>query len=295
MRVSVIIPLYLGRDVICQCLQSVLKSQIEFELQVIVVDDASPDGAGAMVGSEFSDVEIITNRKNLGYAASVNRGLLAADGDFLFLLNQDTELQRDTITILVNKLTQNSELTAVAPRLLKPDGTVQKSCRTLPRHSDVIYHHLLLSYLFPRSDRFSRWKMGWFSHDKDTIVEQPYFSAIMFRRDVIDRIGELDIRFRLLFNDVDYCKRIADSGGKILFTPDTSVMHIGGQALRQVPFRKTLHSHCGFVKYFFKHYRGVRYLLPNMLIALLLTLSGVLRCAWLAVLHPITNLLQKTG
>jgi len=180
-------------------------------------------------------------------------------------------------------------LTAAAPRLIQPGGDVQRSCRMLPRHSGVIYHHLLLSYLFPRSVRFFRWKMGWFSHDKEMIVEQPYFSAIMLRRDVIDRIGELDVRFRLLFNDVDYCRRIADSGGKILFTPDTNVMHIGGQALRQVPFRKILHSHCGFANYFFKHYRGVRYLLQNMLIVLLLTLSGFMRCAWLLAKRPFTS------
>ncbi len=289
MRVSVIIPLYLGRDVVGRCLRSVLKSKTETELQVIVIDDASPDGAGEIVRAEFPDVEIITNHKNLGYAASVNLGLAATDGEFIFLLNQDTEVQPDTIVVLMDKLTHNSELTAVAPRLLNPDGTIQKSCRRLPRHSDIIYHHLLLSYLFPQSDRFSRWKMGGFSHDEERLVEQPYYSAIILRRDVIDKVGVLDVRFRLLFNDVDYCKRIADAGGKILFTPDTSVIHTCGQSLRQVPFRKILRSHYGFVKYFFKHYCGGRYIVQNILIAILLALSGMLRCVWLAISRVIIS------
>jgi GT2 family glycosyltransferase len=59
--------------------------------------------------------------------------------------------------------------------------------------------------------------MGWFSHDRRIEVDQPSFSAIMLKRETVQSVGLLDERFRIFFNDVDYCKRILDGGGRILF------------------------------------------------------------------------------
>ena len=282
--VSVIIPLYRGREVIGTCLDSLPASSSEFQIEVIVIDDCSPDGAGELVKSRFPDVRLLTNEPNRGYAASVNRGLKHAEGDFILLLNQDTAAMPGAVESLVNELEQDAGLAAAAPQLLHPDGSIQQSCRMFPAYMDVVYHHLLLPYIFPRSRVFSQWKMGWFSHDGRAEVDQPSFSAIMLKRETVRSVGLLDERFRIFFNDVDYCKRILDEGGRILFCPDAKVTHLGGHAVKKLPVRRVFHSHAGFTRYFFKHKPGIRYAVPNLLIALILTISAVPRIVW-NILH----------
>ncbi len=278
--VTVIIPLYRGRDVIGTCLNSLPTDSGEFQIEVIVIDDCSPDDAGELVKSRFPDVKLLTNETNRGYAATVNRGLEHAEGDFILLLNQDTATMPCAVESLVKELEQDAGLAAVAPQLLNPDGSIQQSCRMFPTNMDLVYHHLLLPYIFPRSRVFSHWKMGWFSHNMRAEVGQPSFSAIMLKRETVRSVGLLDERFRIFFNDVDYCKRILDGGGRILFCPDARVTHLGGHAVKKLPVRRIIHSHAGFIRYFFKHKRGIRYAVPNLLMALLLTISAVPRIAW---------------
>jgi GT2 family glycosyltransferase len=278
--VSVIIPVYRGRDVIGNCLDSFPTASSEFQIEVIVIDDCSPDGAGELVKSRYPEVKLLTNETNRGYAASVNRGLEIAEGDFILLLNQDTATMPGAVESLVNELEQDAGLAAAAPQLMHPNGSIQPSCRSFPTYVDVVYHHLLLPYIFPRSRVFSHWKMGWFSHDRRAEVDQPSFSAIMLRRDTVRSVGLLDERFRIFFNDVDYCKRILDGGGRILFCPNAKVTHLGGHAVKKLPVRRIIHSYAGFIRFFFKHKQGVKYAVQNLLIALLLTISAVPRIVW---------------
>ena len=287
--VSVIIPLYRGREVIGTCLDSLPASCRDFHIEVIVIDDCSPDGAGELVKSHYADVKLLTNETNLGYAASINRGMEHAEGDFILLLNQDTAAMPGAVDLLVKELEQDAALAAAAPQLLNPDGSIQPSCRSFPTYMDVVYHHLLLPFMFPRSRVFSHWKMGWFSHDRRAVVEQPSFSAIVLKRETVQSVGLMDERFRIFFNDVDYCKRILDGGGRILFCPDAKITHLGGQAVKKLPVRRIIHSHTGFIRYFFKHRPGIRYAIPNLLIALLLTISAVPRIVWNILCRLLTS------
>lgn len=288
-KLSVIIPLYNGRSVIGPCLDSLVRERASVEMELVVIDDASPDGAGEFVREHYEEVVLLSNDHNEGYAASVNRGIETSGGEYLLLLNQDTELKENTIGTLLSCLQKDDSVVAAAPQLLSPDGSVQHSCRMLPRHSDIVWHHLLLSYIFPRSRTFSRWKMGWFDHRSEQMVEQPAFSAIMICRSVIDEVGPIDERFKIYFNDVDYCKRIHDSGGRILFCPAASVVHHHGQATKTIPFARIVHSHSGAVKYFFKHYGSLLYIIPNLIVTLLLLASGLVRLSMTAIRKVITS------
>jgi len=286
MSVAAVIPLYLGRDVIFDCLKSLQGGQEGVDISIVVVDDCSPDYAGDLVMERFPNVTLIRNDTNLGYAASVNNGLNSVDAEFILLLNQDTVVLPGAIRILAEELEADQDLAAAAPQLIDFNGRVERSCRMLPNYFDVISHHLLLAYIFPKSKLFSRWKMGWFDHEERMPVQQPAFSAILLRRETIEQVGLLDERFRIFFNDVDYCKRIDGSGGRILFCPSSKVRHIRGQSTEQIPFRKIYNSHLGFIRYFLKHYRNPLYWIPNEVVILLLLLSGILRIIWQGVKRP---------
>ncbi len=280
MLVSIIIPVYNGSQVIIQCLQAVFDSKGENSLEVIVVEDHSSDDSLAKLGTCGFDIHLLQNERNYGYAYTVNRGLKECHGDAVLFLNQDTEIADDAVAKLCDKLVSNHEIGAIAPQLLNPDGSVQKSVRRFPTHTDVIYHHLGLSYIFPNSPKFNRWKMGEFDHLEERFVDQPAFSAIMIRREVLNNVGLLDQGFPLYFNDVDYSRRMIDTGWKILYYPAAVVEHQKGQSTGQRKIRSVYLSHSAFIQYLCKYYKGPKYYIPNFICAFLLIFSAHLRALY---------------
>jgi N-acetylglucosaminyl-diphospho-decaprenol L-rhamnosyltransferase len=278
--VSVIIPVYNGSQVIIPCLEAVFNSRGEQSLEAIVVEDHSSDESMKVLEDCGFDIRLLRNDRNQGYAYTVNRGLKECHGDAILLLNQDTEVSEDAIAKLCDKLFSNPGIGAVAPRLVNPDGSLQKSVRHFPRHMDIIYHHLGFSYLFPGSSKFNRWKMGDFDHLKEIFVDQPAFSAIMVKREIINSVGLLDQGFPLFFNDVDYSRRMIDAGWKILYCPEAVVTHERGQAVSQNKIRSVYLSHSAFIRYLYKYYKGPRYFIQNFLCSFLLIFSAHLRALY---------------
>lgn len=278
--ISVIIPVYNGMDVIGPCLDSLKSHGSQYELEIIAVDDCSLDGSCEFLISKYPGLTILRNDINRGYAVSVNRGINRSHGEYILLLNQDTEVKNGAIGILTKKLLSDPCLAAVAPRLLNPDGTPQKSIRRFPKHSDIIYHHLGLTSLFPKNPHFNRWKMADFDYNTESHVEQPAFSAVLIRRTAVDQIGLLDPEYPLFFNDVDYCKRLLDAGWRILYAPVAEVVHHGGQAVRQQPIISIYTSHAAFVRYLRQYHKGIKYLVSNLICTLLLVLSSHLRAVY---------------
>jgi hypothetical protein len=277
MLVSVVIPLYNGCDVIVECLDSVFASETEHNLEIIVVDDGSKDDSLELVSAKGYDLHLLKNDGNYGYAYTVNRGIMVSHGDSIILLNQDTELDKDTIQKLASKLFEDDRTGIIAPRLLNPDGTPQKSVRRFPKHNDIIYHHLGLSYFLEQSPRFNRWKMPDFDYRVEDFVDQPAFSAVMIKRSVINQVGLMDTDFPLFFNDVDYCRRTVDAGWKILFDPEAEVKHQRGQATSQRKIQSIYLSHQAFIKYLNKYFKGARHILPNFACTFLLLCSAHIR------------------
>lgn len=277
MLISVVIPVYNGAEVIGHCLNSVIHSKSPDQIEIICVDDCSGDNSYDIILREFPTVKLFRNDHNKNYTATVNRGIKASSGEFLLFLNQDTVIATDTIRVLSEKLSGHEEVGIIAPKLVNPDGSVQNSVRRFPTHADVIYHHLGLNHFFPDNPVFNVWKNSAFDYNLEQRICQPAFSAVMLRRSLINSIGLLDQSFPLFFNDVDYCRRTAGSGWKILYTPDTTVEHIRGQASRQNIVQSTYLSHEAFIRYLKKYNRGISNLLPNFICTLLLISSAHVR------------------
>lgn len=280
MLVSVIIPVYNGSQVIIPCLKAVFNSKGENLLEVIVVEDRSTDDSLEKLKACGFDIHLLRNDRNCGYAYTVNCGLKECHGDAILLLNQDTEVAADAVSKLCSRVVSDPKIGAVAPRLVNPDGSVQESVRRFPKHMDIIYHHLGFSYLFPKSPKFNRWKMGEFDHLEERYVDQPAFSAILIRREVINGVGLLDQGFPLFFNDVDYSHRMIDAGWKMLFCPEAVVKHQRGQSIRQRRIRSVYLSHSAFIRYLYKYYKGPKYFIPNFICSFLLIFSAHLRALY---------------
>jgi len=287
--ISVVIPIFNAVDVIGECLDSLAASSSEHELEIILIDDCSSDGSHEYLFSKYSAFKIMRNKENRGYACTVNRGIKHAHGEYIFLLNQDTVVGQNALDKLVSRIQTDSKIGIIAPKLLNPDGSIQKSVRRFPKHGDIIYHHLGLTRFFPDNPGFNRWKMADFAHNEERYVEQPAFSAVLVRREVFKQVGLLDTGYPLFFNDVDYCRRATDAGWKILFTPKAEVVHQGGQAVRQQAVCSIYLSHAAFIRYLNENFKGARFLTPNFVCSVLLVCSAHIRALIYILGKPFTS------
>ena len=209
-----------------------------------VADNGSQDTTAQRVLSEYPGVHLHLFPANLFYARAVNHLIEFSSAPYLLLLNPDVQCDMKQLTALCTQFDDDPDLVAVAPQLRFPDGRVQASCRRLP-HAATPWREMARR-LTPMD---SSWKMDDFDHRSEADVEQPMFSCIWIRRSAFAALGMLDESYPLFFNDVDWCRRVSESGKRIKFDPSVAVSHVQGGTTRLYPFRKLWHAHRSFARY----------------------------------------------
>jgi len=240
------------------CLSSLEAHLSEIEHEIIVVDCASHDDSATMVAREFPGVSLLALNENAGFAKGNNLAFAQSKGEFIWLLNPDTEVFEGAAQTLVAFLEENPRVGGVASALMDArDGSFQRSCRTFPTPAALWCEASGLSKFFPRSKRFGFYKMGWFSHRTQKQVPQPMASSFMLRREAIESSGGLfDERFPIFFNDVDLCWRLAKRGWEVWYFPDAKVKHWGGAATKQRRGEMIRESHRSLEEFYRLHFRA---------------------------------------
>lgn len=257
---SIIIVTWNSEEDIAECLGSIYNSfhdESILKVQTLVVDNNSSDNSASVVENFMKvfphDIKLIKNTVNYGFTKGCNIGISEATGDFVMLLNPDTQIQNDALQKLVEYLKSRDDVGAIAPLLYSRNKTIQYSCRKFPRYIDLFFELSALSTLFPSSRFFSKWKMKYFGHNKLREVDQPMAAALMIKADVLKAMNYLDERFYMFFNDIDTCKQIYNLGYKIVFFPEATVYHkIGTSILKdRVRMIKAWNEDC--LRYFRKN------------------------------------------
>jgi GT2 family glycosyltransferase len=235
---SVVIVSFNTRDLLRECLQSVIRESSSLRVQIIVVDNASTDGSPDMVEREFSDVLLKRSSVNLGFGPANNLGFQSASGRYLVLLNSDAFLTEGSLQRSIAHMNEKPNAGLGGGRLIGRDGSWQPSARRFPT---VVGDLLVLSGLaarFPRSRFFGSFDRTWANPMEAAEVDWVPGAYSIMRADVLESVGSFDPRFFLYYEEVDLCKRIKNAGYSIWYWPDIVVTHIGGESSRQV---KSLH------------------------------------------------------
>lgn len=256
MRLSIAIVNWNTSRLLESCLNSIYRNKPPFEFEVIVVDNGSDDFDESRFREQFSATKIIRNDQNIGYAAANNQAMNTASGEYILLLNPDTEVLSGTLDLLVKFMDEHADAAAAGCRLVKPNGMVDRSVRSFPDPLAIAADFLFLSRLFPRSRLFGRYRMTWFNYDEDIEVDQPMGSCLILRSEAVKQIGVMDEQFPIFFNDVDWCYRAKLAGWKIYFTRSAEVVHHGGASTRQVRKQMIHESHKSLIDFYRKHYKG---------------------------------------
>ena len=276
---SVLIVNWNTRDYLRACLFSLQSACAGLEHEIIVVDNASRDASADMVRREFPEVLLLANDTNRGYAAGNNQACAVACGEYLWLLNPDTEVLDAAPRRMLDFLGAKPRCGAVACALIDArTGRPQRSCRTFPTPAALWAEAAGLARRFPRSRRFGFYRMGWWRYHDAREVEQPMASSLLLRREAVSAAGGLfDERFPIFFNDVDLCWRLRAARWSVWYLPHAHVLHHGGASTSQARPAMIAESHRALLGFYHKHYRA---LLPPFLYFTTMALiqaSGALR------------------
>ncbi len=203
---------------------------LEKKIEVIIIDNNSSDGTKEELSDKFPSVKLIVNSANTGYAPACNQGMKAAAGKYTLLLGSDTILKDYSLTRCIEYLESNTDCGAVGCKLFYPDGRLQGNCKRFPKMKNAFFTYLSL-------DRFNYdYDMLWFNYDKTIEADQIATTFLMINSGLLKNIDYFDERFRILYNDVDLCKKIRDSGYKIIFLHTAEIFHHGSYSTNKAGY-----------------------------------------------------------
>lgn len=221
--------------------------------EVIVVDNASTDDTLAIVRERFPEARIL-EQENRGFGAGNNTGMRAAAGRYFLLLNPDAWLTEEAFEDMVAFADEHPEAGVVGPRLLNPDGSLQRSVRGYPTPWRLATEYFFLRKLAPHSEALNALFGAGFDHESVREADYLFGACLLVRREAVDSIGGFDEDFFLMSEEVDWCYRFRQAGWKVLFYPGAEVFHVVGASLNPARFEDVVRGHLQFLR---KH-RGVR-------------------------------------
>lgn len=220
--VSIIILNYNGEKLLQNCLDSVFQSDYP-NFEVIVIDNASKDQSVKIIEKTFPTIVIKRLEKNHGFAYPNNLAAKISHGDFLFFLNNDTRLQVNSISELVEKMIENKKIAVGQSLLLHEDGSVDSSGDFVTKHG--------ITFSSKRKDV-----------DSPTRILSAKGAAMMVRKSIFEELHGFDEDYFISFEDVEFGWRAAILEYESYLIPSSVVYHLGGQTLGQISSLVTFHG-----------------------------------------------------
>ncbi len=255
---SIVIVNWNVRELLRRCLHSITSSfqlpASNFQIEIIVVDNASSDGSVAMIEKEFSRVQLIANSENVGFTVGNNQGIAASRGRYVLLLNPDTEVVGDALTTMVEYLDDHPQAGALGPQLLNPDRSIQSSQRRFPTLATAFLESTILQQWFPHNRIARHYYMADRPDDEVQEVDWVTGACLLARREAIENVGVLDEGFFMYSEELDWCRRMKAQGWKVVYLPTARVIHHGGQSSEQVKSFQHIQFQRSKVRYFRKHH-----------------------------------------
>jgi len=254
MKLSVVIICWNDLRVIRECLHSIFAGTQSADFEVIVSDNGSTDGSVQFIHENYPQVRVVENGANLGFAKGNNAGIRAAQGELVLILNPDTIIHEGSMDRFIAFADQHPEVGAFGCRVLNLDGTYQVSCRLFPTMKrfwvSALYLHRLgrFSSLF-NFEEYEGWK-----GESERQIDWQSGCCVMIRGPLLKSLGGFDEQFFYHFEEVDLCRRVWDSGVSIVFTPEATITHLGGQSVSRFPIRFEIEKYRSRYRYFYKHF-----------------------------------------
>jgi len=223
-----------------QCLDSLLG------VETVVVDNGSSDGTVAFVRERYPAVRLV-EAENRGLGAGWNIGLRETSSTYALLLNADAWLGAGALERLCDFAETRPRAAVIGPRLLNPDGTLQRSVRGVPTVWRLATEYFFLRKLAPGSSALNAFYAGGFDHDEVREVEVVMGACMLLRREAVEQVGYCDEDYFLFSEETDWCYRFREAGWEVVFFPGAECTHVRGASHSGSLYRENLRGHLLFL------------------------------------------------
>jgi GT2 family glycosyltransferase len=253
-RLSIIIVTYNARNDVEGCLASLARYPPSVEHDVVVVDNASTDGAPAAIRDRWTSVRVIDAGGNLGFARANNLGIRQTSGELVLLLNPDTIVGPGAVDALVRVLDRRGDVAVVGPRLVDANGRAELSFGPMIGPFAELWQKTLVRGLARGVGPI----VGYVERATAREHEVDWVSGacLLVRRSDAEAAGLLDERFFMYTEDVDFCAAIRARGRKVWFTPGAQVIHLRGRSVASAPRATEAAYRRSQLAFYDKHHPG---------------------------------------
>ena len=268
MKLSIIVNHYRTPEILRICLRSIKENlkNADFSWEMIVTDGATIEKTAEMMKEQFPETIFISFEKNVGFGKLVNAAIEKAKGEYLFIINADILAEEEGVMKkILDYVEKNNDVGMVGPKLLNVNDTVQQSCFRFYTPSTVLCRRTFLGKIslgkkvlnnFLMKDIFTKQEIT-----SPIPVDWLMGSAFMIRKSAIEKVGGLDERFFMYFEDVDWARRFWENGYKVIYFPAAKMYHYHFQSskkkggLLDLFYNKYTRIHLTSAWKYFKKYR----------------------------------------
>lgn len=245
------------------CLQSIEEQLPDSGLayEILVADSATEEVTERLMREEFPAVRFLPHRENVGFKALVNHAIREARGEYVFLVNADVLLERDTVSCLLAYARKHPEAGLLGPRQLDFAGNLQKSAFRFYRPQTILFRRTPLG-----KTSFGRRHLKWFEMEGELKGEGPVpvewlmGSALFVSKENAEKVGPMDDRYFMYMEDVDWSRRFWEQGLRVMYLPHCTVYHYHqkgsakGGFLGSLLFNRLTRYHiASAIRYFWKY------------------------------------------
>lgn len=248
-KLSIIFITRNSKSVLFDCLKS-LDNNDEItsskNAQWIIVDNNSSDGSIQEVEKTYPKTIIIKNNDNVGFAKAANKGFNVAQADYILYINTDTEIKKNSITKLYNKISADKDIAVIGPRLLRKNNTIQKSVYPEATLFTEIFKPVIKLYVSIK-ERF-------YKAPNCYVVNSLRGACFIINKEYMEQVGGFDERYFFYLEETDLFRQLKLIGKKICYLPESEIYHYGGLGCDdKMPFNKRKMYNESLLKYFEKN------------------------------------------
>ena len=271
--VSIIIPHQAGTDILIGCLDALTRDTSYPNLEIILVDNGSTDGSVQEAQRRFPTVRVVRLEGNMGFAGGCNRGIHASHGEYVLLLNDDTEVEPGCVKELVQVAREDVKVGACQPKIRSLRDKAQFEYSGAAGGLMDVY-----GYPFSRGRLMGHVEVDRGQYDDPAEVFWASGVCMLIRRSVLEKAGLFDEVFFAYMEEIDLCWRIHLQGFRVVYVPTSVVYHVGGYSLAQRSIKRIYLNHRNSIIMLLKNYswKSLLWTFPVKVVLELAILAGAL-------------------
>jgi len=260
MKLSIIITHHNTLELLDLCIKSIKDTVGNLDYEIIIVDSEAKENNQGFIKDKHSEIIYLGFKKNLGYSKIVNEGIRKTQGEYVLILNADIIVLENTISEMINYLNKHKDVGIVGPQLLDFTNNVQASCFNNPDWKAILTRRTFLGKTKWGKNILKNFTPTNTKTDSAQEVDWVQGSAMIFKKNAVDKVGLWDENFFMYFEDTDWCRRFWQNDLKVVYLTNAKMVHYYHRSSKKfgiiidVIFNKYTRTHIiSAIKYFKKY------------------------------------------